>query len=164
MISIEQIDTPEQIDAVRDLVHEFTDLALTLDPAAMKAHDFEGLEQQLADLPGICGPPDGAFLLATVDGAPAGCVAYFNHGNEVCEVKRMYVRPQFRGIQLSEKLTRSLIDRARARGYRKMVLSTFHKLKAAQALYAKIGFVLCAPTIDLPATYEGKVVFMELGL
>jgi putative acetyltransferase len=164
MISIDQIETAEQIEAVRDLVREFTNFASTLDPEAMNAHAFEGLEKQLAELPGIFGPPDGAFLLATVDGVPAGCIAYFGHGNDVCEVKRMYVRPEFRGIQLGAKLTQSLIERARARGYQKMVLDTFHKLKAAQALYAKAGFALCAPTVELPAFYEGKVVFMELNL
>ena len=164
MVSIEQIESAEQIEAVRTLVREFTEYALTLDPEAMNAHAFAGLEEQLADLPGIFGPPDGAFLLATVDGAPAGCIAYFSHGNGVCEVKRMYVRPEFRGIRLGVKLTQSLIERARAQGYRKMVLDTFHKLEAAQSIYAKAGFVLCAPTAELPAFYEGKVVFMELSL
>lgn len=164
MISIEQIETAEQIEAVRDLVREFTEFAVTLDPEAKNAHAFAGLEEQLANLPGKFGPPDGAFLLATVDGAPAGCVAYFSHGNGVCEVKRMYVRPGFRGLQLGVKLTQSLIERARAGGYQKIVLDTFHKLEAAQALYARAGFKVCAPTAELPAFYEGKVVFMELYL
>jgi putative acetyltransferase len=164
MISIDQIETAEQIEAVRTLVREFTDFALTLNPEAMNAQSFAGLEKQLADLPGIFGPPDGAFLLATVDGAPAGCVAYFSHGNDVCEVKRMYVRPEFRGIQLGEKLTQSLIETARAGDYQRIVLDTFHKLKAAQALYAKAGFTLYSPTVAPPASYEGRNVFMELNL
>lgn len=164
MISIDQIETAEQIEAVRNLVREFTEFAITLDPEAMNAHAFAGLEEQLADLPGIFGPPDGAFLLATVDGTAAGCIAYFGHENDVCEVKRMYVRPEFRGMHLGENLTKSLIERARARGYQKMVLDTFHKLKAAQTLYANAGFIVCAPTVELPSFYEGKVVFMELDL
>jgi GNAT superfamily N-acetyltransferase len=164
MISIDQIETAEQIESVRILVREFTDFALTLNPEALNAPSFAGLEEQLADLPGIFGPPDGAFLLATVDGTPAGCIAYFSHGNDVCEVKRMYVRPEFRGIQLGEKLTQSLIETARARGYQKIILNTFHKLEAAQNLYAKAGFTLCTPTVELPASDEGKAVFMELNL
>ena len=164
MISIDQIETDEQIKAVRALVREFTDFAFTMDPEAKNAHAFEGLEEQLADLPGIFGPPHGAFLLASVDGAPAGCVACFGHGDGICEVKRMYVRPEFRGLKLGEKLTQSLIEWARAQGYRKMVLDTYYKLEAAQALYAKAGFSLCAPTFELPAPYQGKVVFMELYL
>ncbi len=153
MISIEQIETAEQIEAVCDLVREFTDFALTLDPEAMNAHAFAWLEEQLAGLPGIFGPPDGAFLLANVDGAPAGCIAYFSHGNGVCEVKRMYVRPEFRGIQLGAKLIQSLIEQASARGYPKMVLDTYYKLKAAQSLYAKAGFTVCAPTVELPKQF-----------
>lgn len=160
-ISIDQIETTEQIDAVRALVREFTDFAFKLDPGSKNTYAFKGLEEQLAALPGIFGPPDGAFLLVTVDGTPAGCAAFFGHGDGVCEVKRMFVRPEFRGLQLGEKLTRSLIEQARAQGYCKMVLSTFYKLKAAQHLYSKAGFLVCAPTVDLPAQYEGKVVFME---
>ncbi len=163
-ISISQIETAEQIDAVRALVREFTDFAFKLDPGAKNTYAFKGLEEQLAALPGIFAPPDGAFLLVTVDGAPAGCVAFFGHGDGICEVKRMYVRPKFRGLQLGEKLTQSLIKQARSQGYRKMVLSTFYKLKAAQHLYSKAGFLVCAPTVDLPAQYEDKVVFMELVL
>jgi putative acetyltransferase len=164
MITIEQIETAEQTDAMRGLVREFVEYALTLDPEAKNAHAFANLEQQLAELPGIFGPPTGSLLLATVDGTAAGCAAYFGHGSDVCEVKRMYVRPEFRGLHLGEKLIQSLIERAREGGYQKMVLDTFYKLKAAQALYAKTGFVVCAPTIELPDFYKGKVVFMELNL
>ena len=163
-ISIDQIETEEQINAVRALVREFTDFAFKLDPGSRNTYAFKGLEEQLAALPGIFAPPDGAFLLVAVDGAPAGCAAFFGLGDGICEVKRMYVRPKFRGLQLGEKLTQSLIKQARSQGYRKMVLSTYYKLKAAQNLYSKAGFLVCAPTIDLPAQYEGKVVFMELVL
>ena len=98
MISVDQIETAEQIKAARSLVREFMDYALTLDPEAKSASTFAGLDEQLANLPGIFRPPDGAFLLVTVDGSPAGCVAYFSHGNDVCEVERMYVKPEFRGM------------------------------------------------------------------
>ena len=86
MISIDQIETAEQIESVRILVGEFTDFALTLNPEALNAPSFAGLEEQLADLPGIFSPPSGAFLLATVDGAPAGCVAYFDHGEDAFDL------------------------------------------------------------------------------
>ena len=164
MISIDQIKTAEQIDAVRGLVREFFGYALTLDPTAKGANTFAGLEEQLANLPGIFGPPEGAFLLATVGGAPAGCVAYFGHGNDVCEMKRMYVKPEFRGMKLGEKLTQSLIERARAQGHRKIVLSTFYKLETAQALYAKAGFTVCEPTEHVPEENSDKVIYMEMSL
>ena len=164
MISIDQIETPEQLDAVRALVREFMEFALTEDPQAKTAAAFEGLEEQLAALPGIFGPPDSAFLLATVDGAPAGCGAFFGHEGGTCEVKRMYVRPEFRGLHLGVGLIEALIARARTLGYRRMMLDTFHTMKTAQHIYAKVGFVELAPTRDLPEQYRDKVVFMELAL
>lgn len=163
-ISIEQIETTEQIDAVRFLVREFVAFAQTQHPGAKSARAFEGLEEQLAALPGKFGPPGGAFLLATVDGAAAGCVAFFDHGGSICEVKRMYVRPEFRGLHLGEKLTGELIKRAGDQGFHKIVLDTFHTLKAAQHLYAKAGFTVTEPTFDLPVDIRDKVVFMELEL
>jgi len=164
VISIDQIETTEQIEAVRSLVREFMNYALTLDPHAKSANTFAGLEEQLANLPGIFAPPDGAFLLVTVDAVPAGCVAYFGLGSDVCEVKRMYVKPEFRGMRLGEKLSQSLIERARTQGYRKIVLSTFYKLKAAQALYANAGLTVYEPTEDVPEHYADKIIFMEMEL
>jgi len=70
LISIEQIETVEQFEAVRNLVREFTNFALTLDPDAMDAHAFAGLEEQLADLPGIFGPPDGDRNIVAIMWAP----------------------------------------------------------------------------------------------
>ena len=163
-MSIVQMQTPAEIEAVRDLVREFTAFALTQDPKAKEAPAFKGLEAELAGLPGIFGPPDGAFLLVSVNGAPAGCVAIRAHGAGVCEVKRMYVRPAFRGLQLGEALVAALIAKARELGYRKIVLDTFHTLRAAHHLYRKAGFLDVPPTFDLPEHLRGKVVFMEMDL
>ncbi|NKB54199.1 MAG: GNAT family N-acetyltransferase [Rhizobiaceae bacterium] len=161
MITIEQVETTDQIESVRDLVREFAEYALTLDHEAKKGHAFADLEKQLAELPGIFGPPTGALLLVSVEGRAAGCAAYFGHDAKVCEVKRMYVKPEFRGLQLGEKLVQSLIEQARLAGYQKMVLNTFYKLKAAQALYAKFGFAVCSAYIELPDHRKNEVVFME---
>ncbi|WP_317054913.1 GNAT family N-acetyltransferase [Roseovarius rhodophyticola] len=163
-IHLSQIETPDQINAVRDLVREFFDFALTQDPDAGKAHAFDGLEDQLAALPGMFAPPSGGFLLATVGEAPAGCVAFFGHDAQICEVKRMYVRPEFRGLHLGETLISNLISMARTQGYQKIILDTFHTLKAAQHLYEKAGFTFVPPRITLPPEHEGKVVFMEMTL
>lgn len=163
-ISIVQIASETDVEAARDLVRELFDYALSIDPHAREAHAFEGLEDQLAELPGIYGPPDGAFLLARVDGDAAGCVGSFAHDSEVCEVKRMYVRPGFRGLKLGETLTAELINLAKSRGFRKMVLDSFHTMKAAHNVYASLGFEYCAPRIELPETYRGKVIFMDRAL
>ena len=164
MLSIVQIEAPEDIDAVRGLVREYVAFALTQDPTAKDAPAFAGLEAQLAALPGIFGPPDGAFLLASVDGAPAGCVALRADGPGVCEVKRMFVRPQFRGRHLGEALVAALIAKSRELGYRKIVLDTFHTMKPAHHVYRMAGFVDVPPTFDLPEDLQGKVVSMEMEL
>ena len=163
-MEIVQIETPEEIDAVRHLVREFFAFALTEDPSAKNAPAFAGVDEQLAALPGIFGPPDGAFLLASVDGKPAGCVALRADAPGVCEVKRMYVRPDFRGLRVGKALVAALIETSRALGYRKIVLDTFHTFRAAQYLYRKAGFVEVPPTFDLPEHLLGKVVFMEMDL
>ena len=160
-ISIAQIETAEQIDMVRGLVRDFIDFATTQDASVQASPAFQGIEDQLADLPGIFGPPSGAFLLATVDGVPAGCVAFHAREKGTCEIKRMFVRKQFRGLHLGERLVSALIAQARAQGHKRIVLETFHTLKAAQHLYRKAGFTPCAPFNEVPAHYEGKLVFME---
>ncbi len=164
MPTIADIQSVEDIEAVRALVLEFTDFVITQHPAAKTSKAFEGLEAELAGLPGIFGPPDGAFLLCRVDGVPAGCVGLRKHGEGVCEVKRMYVSPAFRGQRLGDALVVSLIDTASALGYRKIVLDTFHTLKAAHYQYRKAGFLDVTPTFDLPPDLVGKVYFMELAL
>lgn len=163
-MDIVQIQTPAEIEAVRELVREFFAFALTQDPSAKNAPAFAGVEEQLAALPGMFGPPDGAFLLALVDGKPAGCVALRADAPGVCEVKRMYVRPDFRGQRIGESLVAALIETSRALGYDKIVLDTFHTFKAAQHVYCKAGFIEVPPTFDLPDHLLGKVVFMELDL
>ncbi|MXQ08698.1 GNAT family N-acetyltransferase [Alphaproteobacteria bacterium GH1-50] len=145
-ITIGQIETEDDFEAVRGLVREFFGFAQSVDPHAHEASGFAGLEAELASLPGICRPPSGAFLLARVDGAPMGCGASFDHGGGKVEVKRMYVRPEARGLSLGRGIVEGLLNRARALGNDRIVLSTYYKLEAAQALYARMGFSRCAPT------------------
>ena len=163
-IDITQITTTQQIDAARALVRDLFAFSLTQDPNAGEAHAFAGLEDQLAQLPGIYAPPTGGFLLATVDGAPAGCVAFFGHDTALCEVKRMYVKPEFRGLQIGEKMISDLLSAVKTQGYIKVILDTFHTFKAAQHIYEKAGFSYVPPRITLPPEHEGKVVFMEMTL
>ncbi len=164
LITIKQIETRSEIDAVRDLVRDLFAFSLTQDPNAGEAHAFTGLEDQLAQLPGIYAPPTGGFLLASVEEKPAGCVAFFGHDAMLCEIKRMYVRPEFRGLQLGDKMIAKLLSMVRAQGYSKVILDTFHTFKAAQRLYEKVGFTYVPPRIDLAPEHEGKVVFMEMEL
>ena len=123
--------------------------------------DFQDFEAELAALPGAYAPPHGALLLAESAGVPVGCVALRPLDDGICEMKRLYVDEGWRGAGLGRALARSIIDAARAAGYRAMRLDTLERLGAANRLYRELGFRPCAPYCHNPL--EGAV-FMELYL
>lgn len=85
-------------------------------------------------------------------------VAYHRHSNELCEMKRLYVRPQARGMHVGDKLVTTIIDHAKSAGYKEMVLDTIVPLKATISLYKKIGFVECEPYYNNPMN---DVIYMH---
>lgn len=122
---------------------------------------FQGFEQELAELPGAYTSPEGWLLLAIADSTPAGCVALRKLDDGVCEMKRLYVQPGFRGLGLGRQLAEAIIQEARGIGYHRMRLDSLASLQEATALYRSLGFV------EIPA-YRfnplSDVVFMELVL
>ncbi|MGZ5181956.1 MAG: GNAT family N-acetyltransferase [Ramlibacter sp.] len=115
---------------------------------------FQGFEQELAALPGDYAPPRGALLLATVDGAVAGCVALrpldSSDYPNAAEMKRLYVRKAFRGFGLGRQLAEAALDAARQAGYACVLLDTLDDMEAARALYEDLGFAPIDPYYHNP--------------
>lgn len=165
MLIIAQAESDKQIDAARHLLREFTTWALTIDSDKSKdAPTFRNLETELATLPGIYAPPQGRLLLATYDGQPAGCVCLKAHDAATCELKRLYVRPAFRGHDIGWGLVNQLIDEARVAGYKRMILDSHISMEKAHAIYEGAGFRRVSAWPDFPEHLKPLVVFMERDL
>jgi putative acetyltransferase len=155
-VSFAQAESPAQIAQVRELFLEYAQsLGFSL--------CFQNFDQELANLPGDYAPPDGRLLLAQYEGQPAGCVALRKLGEEgICEMKRLYLRPQSRGKGLGRILTARIIAEARSIGYRRMRLDTVEPvMKDAVAMYRRIGFREIAPYCKNPMA---GALYMELVL
>jgi GNAT superfamily N-acetyltransferase len=116
------------------------------------------------ELPGMYSPPAGRLFLARFGVKTAGCVALRRMTPETCELKRMYVRPEFRGKRIGWQLSQALIHAAREAGYIRMRLETTTYLEAAIALYSARGFRTCKPYDAVPDAFQDITVFMELNL
>ena len=101
---------------------------------------FQDFDEELATLPGKYTPPDGAVIIALQGTDACGCVALRRIDQATCEMKRLYVRPDARGLGIGAELVRLIVDRAKSRGYRAMRLDTLPSMKSAIALYSSFGF------------------------
>lgn len=135
--------TPDDVAAARELILEYQ-ASLDVDLA------FQHFADEIASLASTYGPPTGALLLATVDGAPAGCVGVRPFAPGCCEMKRLYVRPSARGHRVGRHLAERAMAAARALGYTHMRLDTLPSMHGAQALYLSLGFYEIAPYRDNP--------------
>ena len=123
---------------------------------------YQGFDAELAGLPGRYVPPGGSLLLARdADGRAIGCVAVRALGDGVCEMKRLYVAPEGRGLGLGRRLAEAAITAAEAAGHREMRLDTLPTMAAAQNLYRALGF---APAAPYYATPVAGTVFLSRSL
>jgi putative acetyltransferase len=130
-------DSPARYDATRAIFREYA-AGLGVDLC------FQNFEAELAALPGDYAPPRGCLQLALVNGEVAGCGAFRPIGDvdyaNACEMKRLYVRPAYRGLGLGRLMAQALMDQALRAGYSVMLLDTLDDMEAARGLYAQLGF------------------------
>lgn len=152
-VDIVQASSPLEIAAARELFIEYSKW-LGVDLC------FQDFERELAELPGDYAMPAGRLWLAFDDQALAGSIALRSLGDGICEMKRLYVRPAFRGRGLGRLLVQRLIEEARSLGYHKMRLDTLPgRMDRAITMYRSFGFVEIDRYYDNP--YE-TALFMEL--
>ena len=131
------LERPEQIG---ELFDEYTAMLVEGDPTFARYLELQDYDEELRHLEGKYGPPRGALILAAEKGEAAGCIALKEMDAARCELKRLYVRPAFRGRGLGRTLTDMIIARAREAGYREMLLDTLPFLQSAQRIYRAAGF------------------------
>ena len=122
---------------------------------------FQEIEKELADFPGAYAPPRGRFILAVIDDRAVGCVAVRSFEEGCCEMKRLYVRPEARGLGAGRLLAVAAVEAGRELGYRRMRLDTLSDMEAARALYRSLGFREIEPYRFNPMPGTS---FMELDL
>ena len=154
MFQITQVQA-SQIEEARALFKEYAAwLGLNL--------CFQNFDKELAELPGDYVPLSGRLFLAIENDQIAGCVAVRKIADDTCEMKRLYVRPSFRGLGLGRTLIETVIDAAREIGYQRMRLDTLPgKMDQAIAMYRSLGFKNIDPYYDNPVV---GAAFMELEL
>lgn len=152
---IRQAGSPAELAQIRDLFLEYAQsLGFSL--------CFQNFDKELENLPGDYALPNGRLLLAEYDGELAGCGALRRLDQGTCEMKRLYLRPRFRGKGLGRALAEKLITEARAIGYRRMRLDTVEPvMKAAVAMYREMGFREIEPYCENPIA---GALYMELAL
>jgi len=153
-VSIELVRDDALLGEARTLFEEYAK-ALGIDLG------FQGFAEELATLPGAYAPPRGRLLVARVNGMAVGCVAVRPLEPGICEMKRLYLRPGYRGSGIGRGLVEAVVREARVAGYRSMRLDTLETMARARSLYRTLGFRPTAPYRHNPLP---GAEFLELDL
>jgi putative acetyltransferase len=143
MIDIRHAQFPKDMAAVLDIWREYV-----VSPSV--SLDYQDNEAEFASLPGPYARPDGRLLLAERSGQVVGCIALRRVSRQICEMKRLYVRPSVRDLGVGRRLVQRLIAEAQSAGYVEMRLDVLPEFKAAQRLYAELGFAPAAQVAHNP--------------
>jgi len=146
---------------IRQLFAEYTEFLLDLDGDFREILQGQNYGGELEHLAEKYGPPSGRLYIAYFEKQAAGCIALRRISDTECEMKRLYVRPQFRGNRLGEALVAKIIDDAKEIGYHSMLLDTLPSLKRAIQLYESIGFYRISAYNN---NHVEHTVFMKLDL
>ena len=151
-------DAPEEIAA---LFAEYTSVLVENDPEFKRYLDLQGYDDEAAHPQRKYAMPGGRLYLARCEGKPVGCVGLRQIDDRRCEIKRLYVRPDYRGQGLGERLVRQLISDARSIGYECLLLDTLPFLTVAIDMYHRMGFVDIPRYNDCPLD---SIIYMRLDL
>ncbi|MGD9162850.1 MAG: GNAT family N-acetyltransferase [Desulfobacteraceae bacterium] len=157
MLKIYPAKTHDDIEVARSILGEY--LACRESEKSIFPEELQAFRKQIAELPAEFAEPGGCLLLAKFDEEVAGCVCLRDLGDNICEMKRLFVKPEWRNQGIGKALAKEIIEKAKPIGYSYIRIDTFNE--AAKKVYTSIGFYKIQPYRYNPT--EG-IEFMELKL
>lgn len=161
LMSIKMIEAYDRSEEVRALFEEYTDMLIANDESIKSYLDLQGYDEEIEHLNDKYGHPNGRLYLIYSDEKLAGCIGLKKIDDRACEMKRLYIRPEFRGKKLGKILAEKVLDDAREIGYSYMLLDTLPFLQSAIHLYKKLGFYEIEKYNNSPVETS---IFMKLDL
>lgn len=151
----------EYRNEIAALFKEYTDMLIKGEPRFTKYLDIQNYDDEIKHLEHKYGLPYGRLYIVFADGAPAGCIGFRKLDNERCELKRLYVKPEFRGNGIAGKLIDLILSEAKNEGYKKILLDTLPFLTTAIDMYKRRGFY------EIPCYNDSPIdttIYMQLDL
>lgn len=160
-MSIKIVPAYDKKQEVKALFSEYTQMIIEQDESFREYLSLQNYDDETEHLEMKYGMPDGRIYLLYCEDSPAGCIAMKKIDSQNCEMKRLYIRPEFRGRKLGELLVRKVIEQAKEIGYNSILLDTFPYLNKAICLYKKLGFYEIERYNDNPIDTS---IYMKLDL